>query len=214
MVQQQPAPKETYDRFMKRCETFFPHAVCVQLSIVYALAKHHHRHDVRKDERDEKGNPLRYFEHVRRVALLFFDEVHFPDLDIIMVALLHDAVEDTKLLPEAITLVCGAENSKRVMLMSKLVKDGFVDRLHEHADYKTLMVKVADRIDNLRSIKGSSATFIEKQVKETRAEYFDLAAAMVERTPEAYRDRAQRIERLLFAATIEAAGVAAAMVSR
>ena len=192
---------ETYELFMERCEIFFPHATCVQISIAYALAKHYHRFDVRKEEKNSEGEPLRYFEHPRRVALLFLDELALPDADIVICSLLHDTVEDTRLAPEAITLVCGAENSRRVMLMSKKPKQGFHQRLIDHADYKVLMVKGADRLDNLRSLAEAKSEFIRKQVKETRELYYPLMALMVDRTPADSRDRARKLQSLILTAT-------------
>ena len=189
---------ETYELFIDRCEIFFPHAICVQISVAYALAKHFHRFDVRKEEKDENGDPVRYFEHVRRVALILLDELALPDSDCVICALLHDAVEDTRLAPEAITLVCGADNSRRVMLMSKKPKQGFHQRLLDHADYKVLMVKGADRLDNLRSFtQETPRTFIEKQIKETRELYYPLMATLVERTPPGLRAKAQRLQSLI-----------------
>jgi (p)ppGpp synthase/HD superfamily hydrolase len=199
------AAKETYERFMDRCEIFFPHAKCVEISIVYALTKHYHRFDVRKDELDEQGNPLPYYIHPRRVALILLDELAIPDPDLVVCGLLHDTVEDTRLMPEAITLVCGAENSKRVMLMSKKPKQGFHQRLLDHADWKTLIVKMVDRLDNVRSLLNSSPEFIAKQVKETHELYYPLMTVVMERTPVEYQSKVRKLQALLVEATEAAA---------
>lgn len=174
-------PTETAQTFMERCEVFFPHAECVKLSVVYKLAKFEHRAQVRKGETDPKGRPVRYFEHVRRVALILLDEAGIVDVDTISIALFHDAVEDTRLSPEEITLVSGPEVSKRVMLCSKKPKAGFRQRLEVHGDYKVLAVKVADRTDNLRTLGECSREFWAKQVAESIEMYVPLADLMVER---------------------------------
>jgi GTP diphosphokinase / guanosine-3',5'-bis(diphosphate) 3'-diphosphatase len=193
-----PVPTvETYERFMERCEIFFPHSVCVTISICYALAKHYHRHDVRKDERDATGVPLRYFEHPRRVALFLLDELALADSDLVMMALLHDTIEDTRLAPEAITQVCGADVARRLMLVSKKPKQGFHQRLIDHGDYKVLFLKIADRIDNNRAMAMSAPTFVAKQVAETREMYYPLAALAADRAPSEVRLKGLQLQRIL-----------------
>jgi (p)ppGpp synthase/HD superfamily hydrolase len=161
--------------------------------------------DVRNDELDAKGEPLRYFEHVRRVALIILDELAIPDADCVIVSLVHDAVEDTKLAPEAITFVCGPENSQRVMLASKKPKLGFIQRLVDHADWKVLLVKMVDRLDNNRSLVHSKPEFIAKQVKETREVYYPLVTLLMERVPPHLREKVRRLQTLLVEATDTAA---------
>jgi GTP pyrophosphokinase len=193
--------QENYDRFMERCEIFLPHADCVLISVAYALAKHYHRFDVRKDELDENGEPLRYFEHVRRVAIIIIDELALPDLYLIIEGLLHDAPEDTRLAPEAITRVFGAEVGRNVMLMSKKPKQGFHQRLLDHADWRVLIVKGCDRLDNVRSLVGSSPEFRAKQIKETRLMYYPLMDVLIERAPDDVLPQVRRLKALLLAET-------------
>ena len=187
---------ETYETFIQRCEVFLPHADCVLLSIVYKLAKFSHRHDVRKDERDANGDPLRYFEHLRRVALILMD-VGIVDRTTLAVALLHDSVEDTRLHAEEIALVCGDEVSRRVLLASKTPKEGFRERLTRFGDWKVLCVKLADRIDNLRSMRNSTLEFQEKQCKETMEMYLTLADIAVQRAPDEYKEKVRELASLL-----------------
>lgn len=177
---------ENFETFMARCEVFFPHAEVVRISGAYDLAKGHHAHQTRKDEKNADGTPVRYFEHVRRVALILLDEAHLTlDPDLVILALLHDAYEDTRLGPEVISLFFGSEISRRVMLMSKKPKQGFRQRLEMHGDWKVLAVKVADRIDNLRTLGGAAPEFKAKQIRESLDMYTSLSNLMVQRaTPE------------------------------
>lgn len=197
---------ETYETFMQRCEVFLPHADCVLVSIVYKLAKFSHRHDVRRDERDANGEPTRYFEHLRRVALILMD-VGIVDRTTLLVSLLHDSVEDTRLHAEEIALVCGEDVSRRVLLASKTPKDGFRDRLVRFGDWKVLAVKIADRIDNLRSLGNSTAEFREKQCKETATMYLPLADLAIQRAPDEYKENVRELAVMLNVTLHDAQGI-------
>lgn len=157
--------------------------------MAYKLGKFHHRAQHRVDERDDHGRPVRYFEHLRRTALILLDELTLADPDMVIAALLHDAVEDTRMLPEEITLVFGEGVSRRVMLMSKKPKHGYVERLIAVGDWKVWTIKGCDRLDNNRSLHGSRPEFRAKQVKETRELYYPLMDRLCEHAPAEQRDR-------------------------
>jgi len=78
---------------------------------------------------------------------------------------------------------------------------GFHQRLLDHADWKTLIVKGADRLDNLRSLALAKPEFKQKQVKETRELYYPLMAFLTERTPTAFQDKARQLQHLLLTET-------------
>lgn len=200
------ASAETYETFMQRCEVFLPHADCVLLSVVYKLAKFSHRHDVRRDERGPDGEPLRYFEHLRRVALILMG-VGLVDRTVLLVALLHDSVEDTRLPAEEIRLVCGEEVSRRVLLASKTPKEGFRERLVRFGDWKVWVVKIADRIDNLRSLGNSPPEFRRKQCDETVAMYLPLCDLAIQKAPEENRESVRDLAILLQRALHEVGAV-------
>ena len=133
----------------------------------YYLAKYGHRAQVRK-EVDETGKPLRYFEHVRRVAIVAMDEggCYYPD--IICACLLHDALEDTEDIDATIIeQFLGSEVARRVRLLTKIPKEGYFDRLAT-ADSWTRLIKLCDRLDNLRSLPEGDPGFATKTLKETR----------------------------------------------
>lgn len=139
----------------------------------YYLAKYGHRAQVRK-ELGEDGKPLRYFEHVRRVALVLMDEAKVFDPDAVITALLHDALEDTDDIDaKVIEQFFGATVARRVRLLTKDPKEGYAERLWD-ADWGTIAVKFCDRLDNLRSLDGCGEDFKAKQVKDTRVHYLSL----------------------------------------
>jgi len=138
----------------------------------YYLAKYGHRAQYRK-ELGEDGKPLRYFEHVRRVALVLMDEAKVYDPDTVITALLHDALEDTADIDaNVIEQFFGSVVARRVRLLTKDPKEGYVKRLW-NADWGTVVVKFCDRLDNLRSLDGCGDVFTAKQVKDTK-HYLEL----------------------------------------
>lgn len=173
---------ENRDSFLERCEIFYPHADVVRITAAYDLMKGHHAHQVRKDEKNPDGTPVRYFEHVRRVPLILMDEVNLTqDPDLIIEGLGHDSYEDTKLGHEVLRFIFGGAVSQRILLMSKRPKAGFRRRLETYGDWHVLSVKGADRLDNIRHTVESSPEFRAKQVAETRDMYYPLMDLLMER---------------------------------
>jgi (p)ppGpp synthase/HD superfamily hydrolase len=187
---------EDFKAFMQRMEMFFPHNQAVQASVFYKLIKNEFRSFKRKSQTDELGNPLRYFEHLRGTALILIDEVALIDFITIMAAIGHDAIEDTRMPLEEVTLVCGPEVSKTIALCSKCPKEGFFKRLCLHGTWRVLMVKFADRIYNLRTL-GDNRDFMQKQYDETTREFVHLKSLLRKLTPAEYDECAVRIIQLL-----------------
>lgn len=139
----------------------------------YYLAKYGHRAQTRK-ELGPDGSPLRYFEHVRRVAIILMDEANVFDPDLVITCLLHDAMEDTEDIDASvIEQFFGCAVARRVRILTKDPKEGYVERLYA-ADMETVLVKACDRLDNLRSLEDCSETFIAKQLIETEGVYLPL----------------------------------------
>ena len=159
--------------FFARLESRLAPSDLVRVRGAYYLAKYGHRAQVRK-ETDEFGKPLRYFEHVRRVAIVLMDEAHRFDPDLVCTALLHDALEDTDDIDGyVIEQFFGKEVARRVRLLTKDPKEGYVERLAT-ADSDTVLVKACDRLDNIRSLSETSVEFQEKQVAETLNQYLPV----------------------------------------
>lgn len=86
------------------------------------LAKFGHRAQLRKEV--VNGVNVRYFEHVRKVALIMLDCNCFPkDIvcpEAIQAALLHDILEDTEdITAEMLELIFGKEVAFEVMMLTK-----------------------------------------------------------------------------------------------
>lgn len=186
---------ECRETFFKRLEPFFAPSILLDIKLAYILAKHGHRAQFRK-ETDETGEQIRYFEHVRRVALILFDEARCTRPEMIISALLHDGIEDTRdLTAEMIEHVFGSEVVSIVKILSKTPKEGYLERFMMCKDWRPFVIKACDRLDNLRSLNGESISkeFRQKQICETREKYIPLFEMMIELTPKKCTLHAQHL---------------------
>jgi (p)ppGpp synthase/HD superfamily hydrolase len=114
------------------------------------------------------------------------DEMKIMDRDMIISAILHDSLEDTHdLSPELMEHCFGTDVITMVKLLSKIPKEGYIERLNSCHNWKVLAIKACDRLDNLRSlmIPGNTLEFQKKQVQETRDKYFSIFDRMVTLVP-------------------------------
>lgn len=179
---------ENHESFFDRVRPHFAPSVVRKIELAYILAKYSHRAQVRR-EVDEHGDPLRYFEHVRRATLIGLDEARVVRADTVIASLLHDTLEDTRLSAEMIEDCFGAEVCSIVRVLSKVPKEGYLDRFAACADWRPFFVKACDRLDNLRSLDGEAREFQIKQLTETSEKYFPLLDRMVLLSPFEHGDR-------------------------
>lgn len=152
------------------------------------LAKFGHRAQVRNEIVD--GEHVRYFEHLRRVALILIDEVKITEPVMVKAALLHDSFEDTRdLTPGFLEHCFGTDLVDIVKVLSKTPKEGYLERFIACNDWRPYAIKACDRLDNLRSMKQSTEEFQVKQVKETYHKYFPLLDKMIEIAPPIFRTK-------------------------
>ena len=136
------------------------------------------------------GEPVRYFEHVRRVTLVLIDEVKVVEPEMIIAGLLHDGPEDTRdVTPAMIERCFGPDVARIVKVLSKTPPDGYLSRFHMCSDWRPFALKACDRLDNLRSLVGTPISFRTKQVAETRDKYYPLFDRMVQLAPSAFSER-------------------------
>lgn len=178
---------ENKETFQARLRPYFSPSDQLDVKLAYCLAKFGHRAQTRKELTE--GKPTRYFEHVRRVALVLMDELKIMDRDMIITALLHDSLEDcADLTPELLEHSFGTNVVSMVKMLSKVPKEGYIDRLNNCHNWKVLVLKACDRLDNLRSlmVPGTTLEFQKKQLKETREKYFPIFDKMVSIAPSEY----------------------------
>jgi GTP pyrophosphokinase len=183
---------ENHDTFFERLEPFFAPSIVRKIEVAYMLSKYAHRHQQRK-ELDEHGDPVRYFEHVRRATLVGIDLAKIVRFDTTVALVFHDTFEDTRLKPEHVEEFFGSDICGIVKVLSKTPKEGYLDRFYISTDWRPYFCKACDRLDNLQSLGQSPVEFRRKQVSETKDKYFRLFDRMVTLTPEEYRDGVRRL---------------------
>lgn len=184
---------ENHSTFFKRLEPFMAPSTLLDVQLAYTLAKYGHRAQLRK-ELDENGDQVRYFEHVRRVAIVLIDEVRVVRPEMVICCLMHDVIEDAPNLPPALIERCfGTDVVGIIKVLSKDPAEGYLDRFRMSPDWRPYAIKACDRLDNLRSLDGSTQEFKAKQVAETRGKYYGLFDRMVLLSPTELSSQLQRL---------------------
>ncbi|WP_378943569.1 RelA/SpoT family protein [Mesorhizobium sp. ANAO-SY3R2] len=178
---------------------------------VYAMQKHGH-------QRRASGDP--YFSHPLEVAAILTD-MHLDEATI-AVALLHDTIEDTSATRAEIDELFGPDIGKLVEGLTKLKKLDLVSKKAEQAenlrklllaiseDVRVLLVKLADRLHNMRTLHHVPESKRLRIAEETMEIYAPLAGRMGMQgmreeleelafryiNPEAYRTVTERLKDL------------------
>jgi guanosine-3',5'-bis(diphosphate) 3'-pyrophosphohydrolase len=151
------------------------------LSIVIraaAFAAHKHRDQRRKD-----ANATPYINHPLALARILIAEGDVTDAATIAAALLHDTIEDTETSAAELDREFGAEIRSIVEEVTddKALPKADRKRLQvEHAahiSHKAKLVKLADKIANLRDVATSPP---DRWDLARRQDYFDWAKAVVD----------------------------------
>lgn len=186
---------ENRKTFHERLARHFGKEDVMLIDYAYDLAKEAHR----IQKRTQGG---RYFEHPRAVALILMDELGLYDRDLIISALLHDVGEDTPLLgSNNQSYVSFVEDAKfRIgKIFSKSVVENvicltkpFVDdaqfftkeSVYEFyiqmikSNERVVLLKMIDRLHNLRSIPEHKIGWKEKQINETENVYLAIFSSL------------------------------------
>src|SRR5436189_2297652 len=174
-----------------------PKAPVVMINRAYETAREAHRHQSRSSGESYINHPLAV---ARIVADLGLDEVSLA------AALLHDAVEDTEITladveqgfgPEVAQIVDGVTKLERLQFDSKEAQQAATMRKMLVAmarDLRVLIIKLADRLHNMRTI---AAMPYEKQ-RRIAQETLDIYAPLALRL--GIQELRQQLEDLAFAA--------------
>lgn len=188
--------KENLSTFLARMRAVFPESSVHQLHDFYIVMKAEFRSKVRM-ELDENGDPVRYFEHLRWVVIILVEEAGCRDLVLVKIALGHDAIEDTRLTVAFIEANHGTEVAQGISRLSKVPKEGYLERLRLFGIWKDFLVKGCDRLHNLRKLPHGSMGFRRKQLAETERDYYPLFDRMVDECPPEERKNMQNLRRLI-----------------
>ncbi len=160
---------------------------------VYAMQKH-------GSQKRASGDP--YFSHPLEVAAILTD-MHFDEATI-AIALLHDTIEDTTATRQEIDQLFGPEIGKLVEGLTKLKKLDLVSKKAVQAenlrklllaiseDVRVLLVKLADRLHNMRTLGVMREDKRLRIAEETMDIYAPLAGRM------GMQDMREELEELAF----------------
>ncbi|MBR2190320.1 MAG: bifunctional (p)ppGpp synthetase/guanosine-3',5'-bis(diphosphate) 3'-pyrophosphohydrolase [Eubacterium sp.] len=179
--QEHATPEELYARLIDKIKQYHPSSELEMIDKAYKFAKEAH-----KDQKRKSGEP--YIIHPLHTALILADlEL---DKESIMAALLHDVMEDTSVTREDMVEAFGEEVTDLVDGVTKLTKlDYDVDKVEKQAenlrkmflamakDIRVILIKLADRLHNMRTLMYRSP---EGQ-KETSRETIDIYSPIADR---------------------------------
>lgn len=146
------------------------------LKIAYLKAEYAH-----KDQKRRNGRP--YITHPLRVAIILAGELNIKDTNTLIMALLHDVVEDTPVTIEEIQQLFGETIAEGVKLLTKA--DDFKENIEKQRKYfwhlkrapkNVQLVKLADRLDNMRDLENGTEPFkIKKYCQDTSYNFINWA---------------------------------------
>ena len=175
----QKTPEQLYQELISRVRKYHPSDDISLIEKAYQLAFEAHKEQFRKS-----GEP--YIIHPLSVALILADLE--MDKETIVAGLLHDVVEDTEWTDEGIEREFGSDIALLVDGVTKLEKLQFKeDRLQMQAenlrkmflamakDIRVIMIKLADRLHNMRTLKFQPRESQQRIARETLDIYCPIA---------------------------------------
>ena len=173
-------PEELYSRLIDKIKRYHPSAGDLSaIDKAYNFAKKSHG-----DQKRKSGEP--YIIHPSHTALILADlEL---DKESIMAGLLHDVMEDTKVTREQMISEFGEEVTDLVDGVTKLTKlDYDADKVEKQAenlrkmflamakDIRVILIKLADRLHNMRTLQYMTPEKQKEKSKETMEIYAPIA---------------------------------------
>jgi guanosine-3',5'-bis(diphosphate) 3'-pyrophosphohydrolase len=194
MVQGKTGMMRQYE-LVERVQRYKPEAneALLNKAYVYAMQKHGH-------QKRASGDP--YFSHPLEVAAILTDMR--LDESTIVAALLHDTIEDTSATREEIDTIFGPDIGALVEGLTKLKKLDLVSKKAAQAenlrklllavadDVRVLLVKLADRLHNMRTLDHVPESKRLRIAEETMDIYAPLAGRM------GMQDMREELEELAF----------------
>ena len=172
-------PNRLYDMLIARIRKYHPSTDVSMIEKAYKLAVKAHG-----DQRRKSGEP--YIIHPLWVAIILADLE--MDKETIAAGMLHDVVEDTKFTEEDIRKEFGAEVALLVDGVTKLGRLSYSsDKLEVQAenlrkmflamakDIRVIIIKLADRLHNMRTLQFMTPAKQKEKAKETMDIYAPIA---------------------------------------
>lgn len=194
---------EYFDNLLPAINSFSP-TECSRIKSAFKLAVGAHR------EQERKTVDKYHISHVVATTLILRNECDIKDVTVLESALLHDTVEDSDFFgdPAQMSYNAWMEHS-RILLKEKNVDDATIDNVLaltkpqvngldvedetqarqkyydqlKKAPADALLIKMADRLHNLRTQYETAPEDKERKIKETRDVYLQIFELARERYP-------------------------------
>ncbi len=171
-----------------------------RLQETFQFAAAAHQNQVR-----DEGSP--FIEHPVRVTQILWQELGNRDIDMLLAALTHDVLEDCPWISRAVLASLIGEPAVQIVedVTKQSVPDemkterdrAYLDRL-PHLPIESRLVKLADRIDNLRGVpKAGRPEKARHYLDVSRAEFIPLALATDQVAARLIMEACDAIERYL-----------------
>lgn len=169
------------EKFFEKLKSLYDEQQRNKIMAAYEYAKKAHG-----DQKRESGEP--YINHPCAVAIILM-ELSF-DSDTVIAALLHDVLEDTSVTKEQILENFGQTVLNIVQGVTKLDRLKFKSQEEEQAenlrkmfiamsgDIRTIVVKLADRLHNMRTLSFKNEDSQKRIAKETLEIYAPIAGRL------------------------------------
>ena len=169
------------DDLVRRVEAYFPDADFVLLRKAFVFAQKAHEGQKRSSGEDYIIHPINVAGTLIKLRM---------DLDSIVAGLLHDVVEDCDVSPETIEKEFNSNITKIVVGLTKISKIKFKTKEESQAenfrklvvamakDIRVIIVKLGDRMHNMRTLQYVSEEKQKKIAQETLDIYVPLASRL------------------------------------
>jgi guanosine-3',5'-bis(diphosphate) 3'-pyrophosphohydrolase len=167
-----------FEDILEKVETYHPHVDEDMLRRAYVVSAHEHKNQLRSS-----GEP--YLVHPLAVAMILA-EMKLDEASI-AAGLLHDVLEDTSLTKERLAELFGADVAHLVDGVTKIGRYAFTSKEAQQAetfrkmllamtdDLRVILVKLADRLNNMRTLEHLPETKQRAIASETMEIYAPLA---------------------------------------
>ncbi len=172
-----PPSKEVYFSLLR---PYFLEDELEKIQAAYEFSKYGHYKQVR-------DSGVRYFDHPKAVSLIIFQEWKIFDWRCLVGALLHDIREDSFILSEKRIRINFGKNSATEVKLLTHEDDEYFLRLMRTRKWRAKLIKLADRLHNMRTLEHRSRKKQQEQVEETRAYFFDLCDSLEKVIPKKYK---------------------------
>ncbi|OUR98702.1 GTP pyrophosphokinase [Halobacteriovorax marinus] len=169
------------DELVKRMEAYYPDADFNLLRKAYLFAETSHKGQMRSSGEEYIIHPLNVAGTLVKLRM---------DMDSVIAGLLHDVVEDCDVTPEEIEREFSSEIAQIVVGLTKISKIKFKTKEETQAenfrkmvvamakDLRVIIVKLADRMHNMRTLQYVSDEKQKKIATETLEIYVPLASRL------------------------------------